>query len=56
LVRIVVAIDPAVSTGEDADETGIIVAHVADLAHDLAGAVGVDEVPDLPRDCGIEPR
>src|SRR3954454_12227683 len=26
LVRIVVAIDPAVSTGEDADETGIIVA------------------------------
>ena len=26
LVRIVVAIDPAVSTGEDADETGIVVA------------------------------
>src|SRR5207253_8168035 len=26
LIRIVVAIDPAVSTGEDADETGIIVA------------------------------
>jgi phage terminase large subunit-like protein len=24
LVRIVVAIDPAVSTGEDADETGIV--------------------------------
>lgn len=24
--RIVVAIDPAVSTGEDADETGIVVA------------------------------
>jgi hypothetical protein len=31
-----------------------VAADVADLAHDLAGAVGVDEGSDLPRDCGIE--
>ena len=29
-------------------------ADVADLTHDLAGAVGVDEGSNLPRDCGIE--
>ena len=31
-----------------------VAADVADLAHDLAGAVGIDEGSDLPRDCGIE--
>lgn len=33
LVRIVVAIDPGASSGEDADETGIICAGVADNGH-----------------------
>jgi phage terminase large subunit-like protein len=42
LVRIVVAIDPAVSSGQDADETGIIVAGLARSGHvviiaDLSG-------------------
>jgi phage terminase large subunit-like protein len=42
LKRIVVGIDPAVTSGEDADETGIVVAGVADDGHgfllqDLSG-------------------
>lgn len=42
LARIVVAIDPAVSTGDDADETGIVVAGVGEDGHgyvldDLSG-------------------
>jgi phage terminase large subunit-like protein len=48
LVRIVVAIDPAVSTSEGSDETGIIVAGIADNGHvyvleDLSGKFGPDE-------------
>ena len=39
LRRVVVAIDPAASTGEDADETGIV---VAGLAHDGHGYVLAD--------------
>ncbi len=42
LARIVVAIDPAISTGDDADETGIVVAGVGEDGHgyvldDLSG-------------------
>ena len=42
LARIVVAIDPAVSAGDDADETGIIVAALGEDGHgyvldDLSG-------------------
>ena len=33
LIRIVVAIDPAVTSGEDADETGIVVAGIDDTGH-----------------------
>jgi phage terminase large subunit-like protein len=48
LVRIVVAVDPAVSTGEGSDETGIIVAGVDEAGHvyvleDLSGKFGPDE-------------
>jgi predicted phage terminase large subunit-like protein len=48
LRRIVVAIDPAVSTGEGSDETGIVVAGVAPdgrmyVLEDLSGKYGPDE-------------
>ena len=48
LTRIVVAIDPAVSTHEGSDETGIIVAGLDDAGHvyvleDLSGKFGPDE-------------
>ncbi len=33
LVRVVVAVDPAVSSGEDADETGIVVAGASEAGH-----------------------
>jgi phage terminase large subunit-like protein len=41
LTRIVVAIDPAASVGEDADETGIIAAGVAQDGHVFVLAVGL---------------
>jgi phage terminase large subunit-like protein len=54
LVRIVVAIDPAVSTGEDADETGIIVAGKDADGH---GYVLADQSPpDMRRPNGPAPR
>jgi phage terminase large subunit-like protein len=48
LVRVVVAIDPAVSTSEGSDETGIVVAGLDDAGHvyvleDLSGKFGPDE-------------
>jgi phage terminase large subunit-like protein len=47
LVRIVVAIDPAVTSGEDSDETGIVVAGVGEDGHgyvldDLSGRLSPD--------------
>jgi phage terminase large subunit-like protein len=48
LIRIVVAIDPAVSTSEGSDETGIVVAGIDEAGHvyvleDLSGKFGPDE-------------
>src|SRR5207244_2623672 len=44
MARVVVAVDPAVSTGESADETGIV---VAGLGHDARGYVFADATSRL---------
>ncbi|HEX7023017.1 MAG TPA: terminase family protein [Trueperaceae bacterium] len=55
LARVVVAIDPAVTSGEDADETGIIVAGVADCGCKGNGQVERHGFLLADRSCRMSP-